>query len=155
MGDPVQRARELLTKITPGPWVIEREHSQHLAYDLPIYDAKENPVSACPDCGVRGGFETGTAEFIAAAPQLVQELADEVERLRAESAKHRRLSGQANYLLARIIAAANLSAIDGDDGFVASYNLPVGPIHKAIPFLNEQGIVVTNDGQIKNAADHG
>lgn len=58
---------------------------------------------------------------------------------------------RANYLLARIVAAANVGAIDGPDGFIESYNLPVGPIHKAIPFLNEQGIHVTWDGEIKTA----
>jgi hypothetical protein len=70
----------------------------------------------------------------------------------AERNTHRKLSGQANYLLARIVAAANIGAIDGSDGFVESYNLPVGPIHRAIPFLSEQGIVVTLDGQIRNAS---
>lgn len=83
MSDIGTRAKELLTGAAPGPWVVERDLSQHLAYDLPIYDAKESPVAVCPDCGVRGGFETGTAEFIAASPQLVQELVDEVGRLRA------------------------------------------------------------------------
>ena len=65
-------------------------------------------------------------------------------------AKQAALGGEANYLLAKIVAAANLGAIDGDDGFVEAYNLPVGPIHKAIKFLNEQGIHITNDGQIKS-----
>jgi hypothetical protein len=64
-----------------------------------------------------------------------------------------RLLRQANYLLARIVAAANLGAIEGQDGFIESYSLPVGPVHKAIPFLQEQGIVVTNDGQIHNCPD--
>lgn len=56
---------------------------------------------------------------------------------------------QAMDLLAEVVAAANLGAVDGDDGFVESYNVPVGPIHKAIPFLAEQGIVVTSDGQVR------
>jgi len=80
----------------------------------------------------------------------IDRIADELERLYID----RRLSGQANYLLARIVAAANLGAIDGADGFVDSYSLPVGPIHKAIPFLQEQGIVVTVDGQIKNSTNN-
>ena len=80
---------------------------------------------------------------------LVPELAAELERLYADS----RLLGQANYLLAKVVAAANVGAIDGEDGFVESYNLPVGPIHKAIPFLQEQGIVITQDGQIKNGPE--
>lgn len=83
------------------------------------------------------------------AQSVLVELIAEVEHLSA----NRRLLGQANYLLARIVATANLGAIDGTDGFVDSYNLPVGPIHKAIPFLQEQGIVVTTDGQIKNGPE--
>ncbi|MEN6545198.1 MAG: hypothetical protein ABFE07_04075 [Armatimonadia bacterium] len=83
-------------------------------------------------------------------PAELADLEAEVDRLRAENATNRRLSGQANYLLARIVAAANLGAIEGADGFIEAYNLPVGPIHKAIPFLAEQGIAVTQDGQIKN-----
>lgn len=59
-----------------------------------------------------------------------------------------RLAGQGNYLLARIVAVANVSAIDGEDGFVARYDMPVGPIHAAIKYLAEQGIYVTYDGQI-------
>lgn len=80
---------------------------------------------------------------------LIRDVVAEMERLYAD----RRLGGQANLLLARIIAAANLGAINGADGFVESYNLPVGPIHKAIPFLQEQGIVVTADGQILNGPE--
>lgn len=83
-------------------------------------------------------------------PDAQADLEAEVDRLRAENATNRRLSGQANYLLARIVAVANLGAIEGADGFIEAYNLPVGPIHKAIPFLAEQGIAVTQDGQIKN-----
>lgn len=81
---------------------------------------------------------------------LIREVVAEMERLYVE----RRLYGQANLLLARIVAAANVGAIDGADGFVESYNLPVGPIHKAIPFLQDQGIVVTLDGQIHNGPEH-
>ena len=78
--------------------------------------------------------------------------AHQIEQLGAAGwnvVQDRKLLGQANYLLARIVSAANLGAIDGADGFVESYNLPTGPIHKAIPFLQEQGIVVTTDGQIQ------
>lgn len=60
---------------------------------------------------------------------------------------------EANHLLAKIVASAMVGAIEGADGFVESYNLPVGPIHKAIPFLQEQGIVVTYDGQIRNGPE--
>jgi hypothetical protein len=85
-------------------------------------------------------------------PSTTEEDCAELERVRAECATHRKLSGQANYLLARIVAAANLGAI-GTGDFIESYNLPVGPIHKAIPFLQEQGIVVTTDGQILNGPE--
>lgn len=84
--------------------------------------------------------------------------AETIDHLRAENARlatDRRLLGQANLLLARIVAAANLGAVDGQDGFIESYNLQVGPIHRAIPFLHEQGIVVTNDGAIHSATPTG
>lgn len=93
------------------------------------------------------------ADVLLALPGVAVVDAGDLEKLRSEMATHRRLSGQANYLLARIVAAANLGAIEGKDGFIESYSLPVGPIHKAIPFLNEQGITVTEDGQIKNGTD--
>lgn len=57
-------------------------------------------------------------------------------------------------LLARIVALANISAIDGEDGFVASYDMPVGPIHAAIPFLASHGIVATIDGRVLKTPGH-
>lgn len=150
----------------------------HAYVDTTCVDCGEE-ICQSMDCHVAASIED--LEFIAAARTLVPELAAEVdrlrgqveirrnaqyllavqagelraevERLRAENALNRRLSGQANYLLARIVAAANVSAIEGADGFIESYSLPVGPIHKAIPFLNEQGVAVTSDGQIKNGPD--
>jgi hypothetical protein len=99
---------------------------------------------------MRDDLEDYIAESTERDPEFANALLRaEIEHLAAD----RRLLGQANLLLARIVAAANLGAIDGQDGFIESYNLPVGPIHKAIPFLNEQGITVTNDGQIKNCLD--
>jgi hypothetical protein len=104
--------------------------------------------TSCVEIEILTGMEDAREAYYA-APDMVRELVAEVERLSAD----RRLSGQANLLLARIVAAANLGAIDGSDGFIESYNLPVGPIHKAIPFLQEQGIVITEDGQIFNGPE--
>ena len=81
------------------------------------------------------------------------EKSSELASTRQQLAEARKLSGQANYLLARVLSVANVSAIDGADGFIERYDMPVGPIHKIIPFLNEQGIVVTNDGQILNSPE--
>lgn len=83
-GDIVSRAKAALEGVPEGPWVIERDESTHLAYDLPMYDAKQSPLAVCPDCGVRGGFEVPAAEFITAARSLVPELIAEVERMRRQ-----------------------------------------------------------------------
>jgi hypothetical protein len=66
MSDVVQQARELLAGITPGEWA---------ARDGFIY-----PLSIRYGLG---SIRDQDAEFIAAAPRLVADLADEVERLRA------------------------------------------------------------------------
>ena len=55
---------------------------------------------------------------------------------------------EANRILARIVSAANKGPIEGEDGFILGYEMSVGPIHAAIPFLQKQGIVVTTDGTI-------
>lgn len=123
-------------EIVPSDDEIDTE----LALTIVGYDRSEQYPewsNASMRVAYRAGWEDGALAERERPPA-------EVERLRTDSL----LLGQANYLLAKIVAAANLSAIDGDDGFVESYNLPVGPIQKAIPFLNEQGIVVTEDGQI-------
>jgi hypothetical protein len=153
--DVVARAKAALEGITPGPWEVTG--GVVWVDDVICVPDPNDPTGQTPMpervqekvCD----SSPGDARFIAAARSLVPELLAEVEKLRAVAAKDRRLSGQANLLLARIVAAANLGAIDGADGFIESYNLPVGPIHKAIPFLHEQGIVVTNDGQIKNGPE--
>lgn len=82
----------------------------------------------------------------------VDEMIDAVLK-QTDYAEVRKLQGQANYLLSRIVAAANISAIEGKDGFIQGYDMPTGPIHKAIPFLQEQGIAVTYDGQILNSPE--
>lgn len=110
----------------------------------------DDDAPECPDCGQNGCGWDRYDRLERLAGEVVPELITEMERLYVD----RRLSGQANLLLARIVAAANLGAIDGADGFAESYNLPVGPIHKAIPFLQEQGIVVTADGQIRTTQHH-
>ncbi len=51
-------------------------------------------------------------------------------------------------VLAHIVSQANVNAVDGDDGFIARYNMPVGSIHKAIPHLARYGISVDNYGGI-------
>lgn len=60
---------------------------------------------------------------------------------------------EANAILARIVAAANMGALEGEDGFVWGYQMSVGPIHAAIPFLQKQGIVVTLKGEIRRFPD--
>lgn len=109
---------------------------------------------------IDAAYNGATAAELAAAHRriaeleaVIAELRERAEEAEAERDQHRKLSGQANYLLARIVAIANISAIEGADGFVASYDMPVGPIHKAIPFLSEQGIVVTLDGRILNCPE--
>lgn len=55
---------------------------------------------------------------------------------------------EANQILARIVSAANKGPLEGEDGFILGYQMAVGPIHAAIPFLQKQGIVVTASGEI-------
>jgi len=56
--------------------------------------------------------------------------------------------GEVLTVLARIVASANTGAIDGDDGFIESYNVMPGPVHAAIPLLARHGIVATWDGAL-------
>lgn len=56
---------------------------------------------------------------------------------------------EANMILARIVAAANKGPLEGEDGFILGYQMAVGPIHAAIPFLQKNGIVVMPDGEIR------
>jgi len=60
---------------------------------------------------------------------------------------------EANSILARIVAAANKAPLEGEDGFILGYQMAVGPIHAAIPFLQKQGIVVTARGDIRYFPD--
>lgn len=76
MSDIEQRARDLLAGITPGQWMagLGGEGFMHWV------DTKPDLVNI----SVADHIESlADAEFIAAAPQLVADLADEVERLRA------------------------------------------------------------------------
>lgn len=99
--DVVSRARQALDGITPGPW----EHRVGPPDETPgeyftgtlIGDGEPLHVLIAPSAdpefayvvpAITGDGPTSgrNAEFIAAAPGLVAELADEVERLTAESA---------------------------------------------------------------------
>lgn len=55
--------------------------------------------------------------------------------------------------LARIVSVANVCAVEGDDGFIAGYDIPVGPIHGAIPLLARHGITVNIDGTIHRSTE--
>lgn len=81
----IERAKELLgaVGVSEGPWRVDLDAADHLAYDRPIYDAKDHPLAICPDCGTRGGFVVGDAELIAATRTLIPELVAEIERLQA------------------------------------------------------------------------
>ena len=101
MSDAVTRARELLDKATPGPWEAATCHeseqetrSEYVRNALLKPDAPAHGLWMAwkPDSplGVHLTAVTGDgphgeadAELIAAAPTLLAELADEVERLRA------------------------------------------------------------------------
>lgn len=70
MSDIVTRARELLAGITPGKWELIGGGEYITGPSILV----------APD---DGGVSSEDAEFIAAAPQLVADLAAEVERLRS------------------------------------------------------------------------
>lgn len=72
--------------------------------------------------------------------------------LTAREAELSRQLHEALDALARIVSVANLVAHEGPDGFVAGYDMPVGPIHAAIPLLTSHGIVVNLDGTINGEA---
>ena len=86
-GDAVARARELLAKATPGPWEERRHHFMDGEWMessvVPVEDGDFREGDG--DC-VRINSCTADAELIAAAPTLLAELADEVERLQAKVA---------------------------------------------------------------------
>lgn len=72
MSDAAARARELLAKATPGSWEVS---------SVPPIIRAWGPWGAYHP--VTDDMRTADAELIAAAPTLLAELADEVERLRA------------------------------------------------------------------------
>lgn len=74
MSDIVTRARELLAGITPGPWIAEYSGEQGNCV-IPA-DAQSTREAVCV---TRLYHQQADAEFIAAAPQLVTELADRIE----------------------------------------------------------------------------
>lgn len=76
MSDIVTRARELLAEITPGPWIAEYSGEQGNCV-IPA-DAQSTREAVCV---TRLYHQQADAEFIAAAPQLVADLANEVEQL--------------------------------------------------------------------------
>lgn len=71
MSDIVTRARELLAGITPGPWTFNLSHGTRNVYSVTSPD-----VYAAVAQNIWG---PETAELIAAAPQLVADLADRIE----------------------------------------------------------------------------
>ena len=53
----------------------------------------------------------------------------------------------ADEMLNRITTIANISAIPGNDGFIESYNMPVGPIHAAFAYLQRKGYPTPKAGE--------
>ncbi|WP_135452570.1 hypothetical protein [Mycobacterium sp. DL99] len=99
--DITQQARELLAGITPGKWET-RTHSmpghsedEWFVREITVDNGNFHRINVLK---VRGASHASKeccwpptdsdAEFIAAAPQLVAELADEVERLRERQESH-------------------------------------------------------------------
>lgn len=74
MSDIVTRARELLAGITPGPWIAEYSGEQGNCV-IPA-DAQSTREAVCV---TRLYHQQADAEFIAAAPQLVVDLAARIE----------------------------------------------------------------------------
>lgn len=105
MSDIVTRARELLAGITPGPWEHRfstpedtgESHAEYQAGTL-IGDGEPLHVLIAPSADPKfayivpaitgdGPTSSDNAEFIAAAPQLVADLTDGVEKLRQDYLK--------------------------------------------------------------------
>lgn len=82
MSDVVQQARELLAGITPGKWtyrdVIDGRHN----VTVDMWDVASCSGGPVEDEAVRTRYAAANAEFIAAAPQLVSELADKLSEVR-------------------------------------------------------------------------
>lgn len=52
-------------------------------------------------------------------------------------------------IIAYIVSQANVNRVmDGDSNFVVRYDMPVGSIDKAIPYLEKHGLVVDDYGAI-------
>jgi hypothetical protein len=79
--DPVQRARDLLAKITPGPWEMRPRGSDPTSTSASVHSGHRSILTSAD--GYHYGYaDTRDAEFIAAAPQLVAELADKLSEVR-------------------------------------------------------------------------
>ena len=84
--------------------------------------------------------------------QLRVDADSDVARAEAERDRYAAVIEESLNVLAHIVSQANVNAVDGDDGFIARYDLPVGSIHKAIPFLARHGIVVDDFGAVHRSA---
>lgn len=84
--DVVQRARQALDGITEnGRGWETREREKNIT--RVVHSGEwEGSLTRCCDCPVEAGFHSDAdAEFVASAPDLVRELADELEQLRREN----------------------------------------------------------------------
>jgi hypothetical protein len=82
MRDLVKRAREAVEGVTPGPWVASKHSWPEQVGCCPLIG---RPLSAHHDMrNVAAANTEADIQFIAAARDLIPEMADEIERLRAE-----------------------------------------------------------------------
>ncbi|WP_090559012.1 hypothetical protein [Mycolicibacterium neoaurum] len=99
-----QRDRDLLDRVTnvlegvsPPPWSFYMDDEWDAAVFVDRTPDAHEPTQndtylfLCPDCGTRGGATVHDAQFVAAARQLVPELAAELSRLRAQETRIRAL----------------------------------------------------------------
>lgn len=136
------------------PWSDREAERAQLgaAYLRSIVEFRDDPV------------DTDEWEYAAAIDVLLAEVrrqAVEVERLRAGKAEQveradkwlDRTQDSITYftealdILAHIVSQANVNQV-GEGEWVERYDMPVGSIHKAIPFLQRHGIVVDVYGAI-------
>jgi hypothetical protein len=96
MTDPIEEARALLAKATPGPWAIGVDRDRVYCSGDTIAETYTQDRYA-------------NAAIIAAAPRLLAALADECERLRAERDARPEISPE--------LAAAFLDDNDTPDDF--------------------------------------
>ena len=90
---------------------------------------------------------TGTGELVGLRAVEAAVCADMAIELQAARAR----ADEAESILIRVVQQANTHAVDGDDGFIAAYHMPVGPVHAAIPFLQGRGIYVDEFGGVHRA----